>query len=190
MKAYRCTVLLLMFFGIPGCAGQENREKIAIVPVNPPPPYTRTDLNELLRFAAEFAELSPSARVAECRHLRQLQQTESSLGARLRLLVARSPAGACAGIGESTAITEAALAEANDESLKSFLIYHKTLLARFAREVERRKLLEKRIAQARASDLKAARRLQLQERELQILQKKLEALKVIEQGLGEPNDGH
>jgi hypothetical protein len=188
MNAFRYAVLFAVCFEIMGCASQESRLQAAIAPVAPPPADAGINLDELVRFGAEFARLSTSARFAECRRLQQQRRTDPGLGVRLRLLLARTIAN-CGEVGESIAILESALARIDDERLRSFLAYHKAILTRLARETERRKALDRQIVQTRASETKTTRRLRSQERELKTLQEKLEALKAIEQDLGKPNDG-
>jgi hypothetical protein len=190
MKAFRRTVLIAVFFVMFGCTGRSNKESIDVAPAAPPRPYSSTDRDELLRFAGKFAGLSAEARLEECEKMRQTSQTSPGLGVRLHLLLAESATGACGEPRNPVAAIDASLAEIRDEKLKSFLIYHKAVLARLDREKERRKSLEKRILQIRSKEKNATRRLKSQESELKALQDKLDALKAIEDSLDEPNDGH
>ena len=188
MTACRRAILFAVFFELMGCAGREAQAPAAIAPIASPPPYATTKVEDLVRFGAGFARLPADARWAECRRLERRRKLDPRLGIRLRLLLARTIAN-CGDLGESLGNLKAALAEADDEGLKSFLAYHQAILTRLVRESERRRALERQIAQTRASETKTTRRLRSQERELKTLQDKLEALKAIEQDLGKPSDG-
>jgi hypothetical protein len=190
MKSFRRRVLPALLLILAGCAGQVPQEHPGTAPAVPPAPPSGASLDELLLFAGKFVQSSPAERLAECRQLRQRYRTDPGLGVRLRLLLAQSAARNCGESPDSAALIDGSLAEIDDERLKSFLIYQKAILARLDREAEQRKSLEKRISQNRSKADKATRRLQSQEGELKTLQKKLEALKAIEQSLDEPNDGH
>jgi hypothetical protein len=190
MKSFRRRVLAAVLLVLAGCAGHRKEDQLDTAPMVPPAASAGARLDELLLFAGKLAESTPAQRLAECRQLRQRYRTDRSLDTRLHLLLAQSVAGACGELPDPSALIDDSLAEIGDERLKSFLIYHKAILARLDKEEYRRKSLEKRVSQNRSKVEKASRRLQSQEGELKELQKKLEALKAIEQSLDEPNDGH
>ncbi|MGZ8243592.1 hypothetical protein [Methylomagnum sp.] len=187
MKTLRHAVTLAAIFALAGCAGPRSGEKIEVAPAPSPPPYSSTDLGELLKFAERFVGASEAERRAECRRLKELAKANPSLGVRLHWMLAQSVSRSCGEPRTALALIDAALPDVADPKLKAFLIYQKTVLARLDREAERLKSLEKRIADTRSKEKKASRRLESQAGELKELQRKLEALKAIEQSLDEPN---
>lgn len=190
MKSFRLRAFPAVLLALAGCAAQQPQDRTDTIPVASSAPPSGPGLDELILFAGKFVRSSSADRQAECRRLRKAYRADRSQDVRLRLLVARLAGGNCGESPDSSVLIDKSLAEANDERLKSFLIYQKAILARLDREADQRKALEKRMSQNRSKAEKASRRLQSQEGELKALQKKLEALKAIEQSLDEPNDGH
>jgi hypothetical protein len=190
MKFFRRGILAGLLLALAGCAAQRSGSPAGVTPAVSPAAGRDAQLDELLLFAGQLARSSPAERLEECRQLRQRHRTDPSLPTSLRLLLAQSASGACGELPASDALIDGSLPEIADERLKSFLLYHKAILARLDQEESRRKSLAKRVTQNRSQVEKAARRLHSQEGELKTLQKKLEALKAIEQSLDEPNDGH
>lgn len=188
MKTLRHAAILAALIILAGCAGPRGGEKIEVAPAPPPPPYSSTDLGELLKFAERFAGAPENQRRAECRQLKELAKTRPSLGVRLHWLLAQSASRSCGESRSALALIDAALPDVTEPKLKAFLIYQKSVLARLDRETERLKALEKRIAGVKSKEKQASRRLKSQQGELRELQRKLEALKAIEQSLDEPND--
>lgn len=188
MRGFHRAAIVAVLFAITGCMGQRKREIIDVAPVLPESKYATTDLGDLVEFAGKVAEASSADRLKECQELLQLSHDDHSLGVRLHLLLAQSIAESCGNSGEATALIDPALAEIGNSRLKSLLVYQKAILTRFDRELNRRKVLERRISQVISKEQKAHRRLQSQEGELRVLQRKLDALKEIEQSLDEAKD--
>jgi hypothetical protein len=189
MKTLRHAAALAALVVLAGCAGPRNGEKIEATPApRPPPPYSSADLGELLKFAERFVKATEAERRAECRQLKELAKTHPGLGVRLHWLLAQSASRSCGEPRTALPLIDAALPEVAEPELKAFLIYQKSVLARLDRETERLKALEKRIADTKSKEKQASRRLKSQQGELRELQRKLEALKAIEQSLDEPND--
>ncbi|CAL1240762.1 hypothetical protein [Candidatus Methylocalor cossyra] len=188
---------LAALLSLAACTHTPSDEKIDVTTVVPEHDYAHPNLDDLLRFADKLAALPAAERLAECKNLRQLHRNDGRLGARLRLLLAQSMTDGCAPLRDTTGLVETSLPEIQDERLRSFLVYHKAILARLDREMERRRALQRQISQILSKEKKAHRRLKSQESELKsqeselrVLQKKLDALKAIEQSLDEPKDGH
>jgi hypothetical protein len=189
MKSPRHLVSPALALLLAACSTPPREVKVVAAPAEPPPAVPApSELEPLLAFARDFAKASTAEKAVECKKLKSRQRGASGGDARLRLLLAQSVSTDCGEPSNYRAIADAAIANSSDERLKSFLIYHKAVQARLNREIDRRRALEKRLLQIDVREKRAHRRLQSQETELRGLQKKLEALKSIEQSLDEPND--
>lgn len=177
---------------VAGCAAPGSGERNPSPPTAPPAPAVVAGLDQAQRYWTDFARSSPAQRAAECRKMRQGQRRDQGFELKLRLLLARSAVPGCGELPGAAAIN-GLLAGADDARLRDFLIYHKAILARLGRleqAAERRKALEKQLSDNRSKADRTSRRLRSREGELRDLQKKLEALKAIEDSLDAPDDGH
>ncbi|MGX2041464.1 hypothetical protein ACWJKU_15230 [Methylocaldum sp. MU1018] len=189
MKFPSRATALIVLLAITGCAGFRSKEQADAALQAPEQKYASYVFEDLLRFSADIARLTPAERLSECQQLQQRYQADRSLGVRLHLFFAQAATEACGEIRNTAAIVDASLSELQDERLKALLIYQKEILTRLDNEIERRKHSERRVSHTVSKEKKAHRRLKTQESELKELQEKLNALKAIEQRLDEPNSG-
>ena len=88
----RLTNIFLILFLLAGCAKfnlKGNRNN----------PYAREDLDELLHFGANMANMTPSSRADVCRSLLAQQKGTSGAGIQLHLMTGRLLSDACGDIG-------------------------------------------------------------------------------------------
>jgi hypothetical protein len=188
MKSFRRGGLAVIILALTGCAAQPPVERSDARPAVEIKTTVNPLLDELLLYSGKLAKSSSSERLAQCRELRQRHRIDPSLENSLRLMLAQTASAACGELPASDALIDGSLKGIGDERLNAFLLYHKAILSRLDREEDRRKSLEKRVSLNRTKVEKASRRLQAQESELRMLQKKLEQLKALEQSLDEPSD--
>jgi DNA repair exonuclease SbcCD ATPase subunit len=194
-------------------AGCEQAFHAPVIKRSPPDRgqyYESYELENLIRFAGDFASRPPADRLVECRKILQLHQAKPALGVQLHLFLAQIITPDCGDSQETFALLEATRSQIRDPRLARYLAYHGEVLQRLYAEKNQAKSLKhqlqqtsykqqklSRLLKAHQAELKALQEVQAEmvdkqaeienkRAEVKALQEKLDALKTIEQNLAEP----
>lgn len=180
MKAIVSSTALAALALLAGCAEFYSNRPYIPFRGAPQDPYAQSDIDELLRFGADFAKSSGAARTDQCRQLLKREQDAPDVGVQLHLMLGRVLSESCGDIPKLLtkldAIPPDRLADARVQSLVAF---NTAALKRLGTVSTRRVAAEDRRPKASrpAANVK--------NEDARILRKKLEAIRAIERNLDE-----
>ncbi len=206
----RFWIVVVTLVVLAGCERAFQQPAVDLSPPARAQRYTSLELNDVIKFAGDFAVHSETDRLAECRKILQLYQAKQELGARIYLVLAQVITPACGDSRETLALLEASRAQIKDKALAQYLAYQEVVLQRLYAEKNqaaglKRKLLQtnykqqklNRLLKSHQAELRALQDVQVEmadkqaeienkQAQVKALQEKLDALKMIEQNLAEP----
>lgn len=146
-------------------------------------PYMRSDIDELLRFGAHFAQGNASLRSETCRLLLKREQDPPSLGVQLHLMMGRVLSETCGDIPKLLASLGSIPAERlPDDRVRSLVVFNTAVLKRLGTPAKRLAVDERKQKATRsAPDPKSD--------DARILREKLDAIRAIEKNLDETDGG-
>jgi len=145
--------------------------------------YARSDIDELLRFGADFAKKTGASRAEQCRQLLGREQDASSVGVQLHLMMGRVLSEACGDIPKLLRSLDAIPpGRLPDGRVQSLVVFHTEALKRLNNlsrkqaAVERKQKTVHPTADSKNDDAR-------------ILREKLEAIRAIEKNMDETGGG-
>ena len=187
----RLTSLFLILIALTGCAGFNAKGDRTN-------PYAREDLDELLHFGSNMANMTASSRADVCRSLLAQQKGTSSAGIQLHLMTGRLLSDACGDIGKILDGADSTpMKNLSDEQVRWLVAAQKEALKRMGNLSRKLGSVESRpktvqcapeSKKARAGSKKGTA--EPQKGDSNLLRDKLDAIRSMEKKLDESGDGN
>lgn len=189
MRTLSSILLALSCTFLASCGWFAKKPEVA-APPSADSKYSMHDLDSLIVYAGQLANLDASGREEECRHIQQLMDAAAGLGLYSHLLLVQGLVETCGDRQVTISKLDVFMPTIKDERLHHFLAYQGQILRRLETESEARKELDRQLKTSQDKIKQTHKRMKTRESELKNLKDKLDLLKSIEQNLGNPEEGH
>jgi hypothetical protein len=181
MKAIFLGAALTALFLLAGCAEFFPNRIYIPYRAAPQDPYERSDIDELLRFGADFANSPSATRADRCRQLLKREQDASDVGVQLHLMIGRVLSESCGDIPKLLKALDAIPPERlADTRVRSLVAFNTAALKRLYTVPSGKRVVveDRRPKVARPTT-------EVKNDDARILREKLEALRAIERKMDE-----